>query len=161
MTASAYEAGAVLPTTIIDVGPAALAAPLGKASHTLGTFGEMWLWTGDGVGLFSLVLVARYDGEASGMGARHRLLSEVERIRKPLLGGSEGEAVRAEIAVVPGATAAFVAHVDGIREGVPVHNLVLVATTPDRMHLLHVLTPDTETGRDQALSMASSLRLAS
>ncbi|MER7608014.1 hypothetical protein [Nocardioides sp. NPDC127503] len=143
----------------INVGHAALTAPLRPPSHTQGTYGEMWQWIGDGRSLFSLLLVARCDGEESTTGVRHRLLAEVERISKPIV-PCEDETVRTEIAIVAGARAAFVAHVDGIREGVPVRNLVTAAATYERTYFLHVLVPDTQAGHEQASSVASSLRLA-
>lgn len=158
MTAGASER-TLLETTPTDIGPAVLVAPLGPPSHTHGTYGEMWQWIGDGVTLFSLVLVARNESDESGAGVRHRLLAEVERVGEPLLLASEDETDRQEIAIVPGASAAFMAHVDGVREGVPVHNRVMVATTHDRTYFLHVCAPDTPSGHEQASSMASSLRL--
>ncbi|MFE7224804.1 hypothetical protein ACFU7D_08485 [Nocardioides sp. NPDC057577] len=109
--------------------------------------------------MYSLLLVARYGGEESTTGARHRLLAEVERTSKPISPTCEDETVRAEIAIVSGARAAFVAHVDGIREGVPVRNLVTVATTHERTYFLHVLVPGTQIGHEQASSVAASLRL--
>lgn len=160
MTAGASCPRTELLTAPIDVGPAVLSAPLRPPSHTQGTYGEMWQWIGDGRTLFSLLLTARYEGEESAKGVRHRLIAEVERIRKPILAPSDDESVRTEIAIVSGARAAFVAHVDGIREGVPVRNLVTAAATYERTYFLHVLVPDTQAGHEQASSMASSLRLA-
>ena len=148
-----------LQTTPTDIEPAVLVAPLGRPNHTRGTYGEMWQWIEDGVSLFSLILAVRYEGDESAAGARHRLLAEVERIGKPLVLDSEHEAVRPEIAIVPGASAAFKAHVDGVREDVAVHNVVVVAAAHERTYFLHVLVPDTPSGHEQASSMASSLRL--
>lgn len=145
--------------TSTDIGPAALVAPPGPPSHTYGTYGEMWQWIGDGVSLFSLILVTRYEGDDSASGVRHRLRAELERVGKPLQLASEDGADRTEIAIVPGASAAFIGHVDGVREGVPVHNMVVVATTRERTYFLYVLVPDTPSGHKQASSMASSLRL--
>ncbi len=160
MTAGASVPKKLWPAATINVGHAALTAPLGPPSHTQGTYGEMWQWIGDGRSLFSLLLVARRDGEKSTTGVRHRLLAEVERISEPILPTCEDETVRTEIAIVAGARAAFVAHVDGIRQGVPVRHLVTAAATYERTYFLHVLVPDTQAGHEQASSVASSLRLA-
>lgn len=145
-------------TTLVEVGPAVLVAPFDPPSRTRGTYGEMWQWNGDGVGLFSLVLVARYEDDDSAAGVRYRLLAEVERVGKQFRLASGDEDLRPRVAIVPGANAAFMACVDGVREGVPVHNMLLVATTRERTYFLHVLAPDTLGGREQAAMIASSLR---
>lgn len=159
MTAGSSCPRTELLTDPINIGPAVLSVPPRPPIHTHGTYGEMWQWIGDGRRLFSLLLTARYEGEKSAKGVQHRLIAEVERIREPMLVSSEDEAVRTEVAIVSGARAAFVAHVDGIRDGVPVRNLVMAAATHERTYLFHILVPDTPVGHEYASSVASSFRL--
>lgn len=159
MTEDPSNVTTLLPTTSVQIAAAALVAPHTVPRHIQGTHGEMWQWTGDGTSLFSLVLAVRSDGEESPAGLRHRLIAEVERIARPLRLAPSHKPFRPGIAVVPGARAAFIAHLDGVRDGVPIHNAVLVATRRDEVYVLHVAVPDTHLGREQASKMASSLRL--
>lgn len=142
-----------------DVGPVRLLAPDQAPRHTRGTYGEMWQWIGDGESLISLILAARPSGGDTAHGLRHRLLAEVHRISESLLRSSETGLVHAESAYAPGASASFVARVDGVREGVPLHNVVMMATAQWTNYLLHVAATDTPAGRELASRVSASLRL--
>jgi hypothetical protein len=56
--------------------------------------------------------------------------------------------------------ASFVAHVDGVREGIPLHNAVTMAAARRKIYLLHVAATGTARGRELASTLSSSLRLA-
>lgn len=142
-----------------DLGSVAVDAPSEMPTYTRGTYGEMWQWIGNGHVLLSLIVAARPDDAVSAAGTRHRLLAEVDRIRGPLDLAPDAEWPRTETAYVPGSSASFLAQVDGVRDGIPVSNTVLVAVGSHSTYLLHVAVTDTERGRQLASSIASSLRL--
>lgn len=143
----------------VDLGGIALEAPLGPSTHTVGTYGEMWQWIGDGNRLISLIVAVRPGEQESVGGLRNRLLAETDRVRAHLRHTARGERLRPEVVDVRGAFAAFNVSVDGIREGVKLHNALLVATDRVDTYLVHVAVPDTGTGRRLASSLLSSLRL--
>lgn len=143
-----------------DLGSVVIDAPCEMPTYTRGTYGEMWQWIGNGDVLLSLIVATRPDdAAASAEGTRHRLLAEVDRIRGSLDPDPDAGWPRAEAAYVPGASASFLAHVDGLRDGVTVNNTVLVAADSHGTHLLHVAVTNTESGRRLASATASSLRL--
>ena len=148
-----------MPIGTVDLGGAALAAPLGSPAYTRGTYGEMWQWIGDGGRLISLVVAVRPSVQESAEGARSRLLAETDRIGVPLRDAADGRWPTPEWVDVPGAVAAFKGAVDGTREGVRLHNAVLAATDSVVTYLVHVAVTDTEAGRRLASSLLSSLRL--
>jgi hypothetical protein len=159
MTRQRSGVASILPTAHVDLGSVRLLAPDQAPRHTRGTYGEMWQWIGDGESLISLIVAARPSGDDSAQGLRHRLLAEAHRIREPLVRLSDAGLARAESAYVPGASVSFVAHVDGLREGIPLHNVVMMATTLETNYLLHVAATDTPAGREIASRMSASLRL--
>lgn len=142
-----------------DLGRFALEAPLGPPVRTVGTHGEMWQWIGDGAKLISLVVAVRPSERESVDGLRNRLLAEVERVGSSLRLASDREQLRPEAIDVNGAFAAFSMSVDGIHEGIKLHNVMLVATGGASTFLAHVAVPDTGTARQVASSILSSLRL--
>lgn len=143
----------------VDLRGIALEAPLGPSTHTVGTYGEMWQWIGDGAKLISLVVAVRPSERESVDGLRNRLLAEVERVGSSLRLASDREQLRPEAIDVNGAFAAFSMSVDGIHEGIKLHNVMLVATGGASTFLAHVAVPDTGTARQVASSILSSLRL--
>lgn len=146
-------------TRSVDLGGIALEAPLGPSTHTVGTYGEMWQWIGDGDRLISLIVAIRLGEQESVGGLRNRLLAEADRVRAHLRHTAGGERLRPEVVHVRGAFAAFNLSVDGIREGVKLHNALLVATDRVDTYLVHVAVPDTGPGRRLASSLLSSPRL--
>lgn len=158
MTGHANEDVASAPMRV-DLGSVALAAPRGPRTYTRGTYGEMWQWIGNGSSLISLVVAVRPGAQESVDGVRHRLLAETDRIGASLQRPADGEPPRPELVVVPGAAAAFKVPVDGSREGVRLHNAVLVASDSSATYLVHASVPDTVTGRRLASSLLSSLQL--
>lgn len=150
---------ASVPIRAIDLGGVALAVPFGPRIYTSGTYGEMWQWIGNGKSLISLVVAVRPGAQESIDGVRHRLLAESDRIGAPLRRPSDGERPRPELVDVPGAVAAFKVPVDGIREGVQLHNAVLVASDSAVTYLVHAAVTDTGAGRRLASSVLSSLQL--
>lgn len=159
VTTGHADDAASVSTRAVDLGDVALVAPLGPPTYTRGTYGEMWQWIGNGNSLISLVVAVRPDAWDSVAGVRHRLLAETHRIGAPLRHPADGERPRPEWVDVPGAVAAFKMPVDGIREGVQLHNAVLAASGSAATYLVHVAVTDTETGRRLASSLLSSLQL--
>lgn len=157
-TGHANDEVASVPIRAVGLGGVALAAPLGSPTYTRGTYGEMWQWIGNGNSLISLVVAARPGAQESAGGVRYRLLAETDRISVPLRRPADGERPRPELVDVPGAVAAFKMPVDGIREGVRLHNGVLVASDGAVTYLVHAAVTDTETGRRLASSLLSSLQ---
>lgn len=148
-----------MPTMRTDLGQLRMLAPTSRPRYTRGTHGEMWQWLGDGESLISLILAGRSGGEDSAEGTRHRLLAEVDRISQPLVRSPGSDLVLAEGAHVPGASAAYLARVDGLREGVAVHNAVLMAAIQGTSYLLHVVATDTTAGRELASTLSSGLQI--
>lgn len=158
-TGHANDDVASVPMRLVDLGGVTLAAPLGPPSYTRGTYGEMWQWIGSGDSLISLVVAVRPSAQESVDGIQHRLLAEADRIGAPLRHAADGERPRPELVDVPGAVASFKVAVDGIREGVQLHNAVLVATDSVVTYLVHVAVTDSATGHRLASSVLSSLQL--
>ena len=150
---------ASVPMESVDLGGVSLTAPLGSITYTKGTYGEMWQWIGKGNSLISLVVAVRPGAQESVDGVRHRLLAESDRVSAPTQSPSDRERLRPESVDVPGAIAAFKVQVDGTREGLQLHNAVLVASDSVATCLVHAAVTDTEDGRRLASSLLSSLQL--
>lgn len=148
-------------TTLVPVGLRTLSvrAPDESPTYTRGTYGEMWNWIGDGRAMFSLIVAARAGGEGTDVGVHRRLVTEADRIGRGLVKAPGSDPLRCQELAVAGADAAFLADVDGLREGLPVHNAVLLASGDGRLVLLHVAVPDTSSGHQLASAVTSSLRL--
>lgn len=147
-------------TNHVDLGPVRLLAPDRPPRYTRGTLGEMWQWIGDGENLISLILAARSDSAESAVGVRHRLLAEVQRIGGSLTRSPDAGLASTERAYIPGSSASFIAHVDGVREGILLHNAVVMAAARETSYLLHLAATATPAGRELASRMSLSLRLA-
>ncbi|GGU21677.1 hypothetical protein GCM10007979_20390 [Nocardioides albus] len=119
----------------------------------------MWQWIGDGNSLVSLIVAVRPGEQESVGGLRNRLLAEVDRVRARLRPTAAGELIRPEMVGVRGAFAAFSMSVGGTREGLELHNDLLIATDRVDMYLVHAAVPGTATGRRLASSLLSSVRL--
>lgn len=143
----------------VDLRAVTLAAPIEMPNYVRGTYGEMWHWPGDGRDLITLVLASRGVASESPTGVRHRLLAEVGRVCDSLQRAPGAKPPTAERVDVPGASAAYMSRVDGLRGGVPLHNLVAVAERRGSLYLMHVAALDTVIGRELASKISSSLRL--
>lgn len=148
-----------MPTAHVDLGSVRLLAPEQVPRRTRGTYGEMWQWIGDGESLISLILGKRPGRVDSADGLRHRLLAEADRISESLVRSPKAGQLRAESAYIRGAIASFVACVDGVREGIPLHNVVTMAMAQETSYLLHIAATDTPAGRELASRTSASLRL--
>lgn len=159
--ATGHAAGEVssLTTRLVDLGRMALEAPAWLPTHTVGTHGEMWQWIGDGNNLVSLIVAVRPGEQESVGGLRNRLFAEVDRVRARLRPTAGGKLIRPEMVDVGGAFAAFSMSVSGTREGMELHNDLLIATDRVDMYLVHAAVPGTESGRRLASSLLSSVRL--
>lgn len=142
----------------VHVGGIALEAPLGPPTHTVGTFGEMWQWIGDGKRLFSLIVAVREGKHESVDGLRNRLLAETDRVASSLRPLASGGLRPVEVDV-RGVFAAFKTSVDGTRDGIKVHNALLIATDRVNIYFAHVTAPYSETNRRLASSLLSGVRL--
>lgn len=142
------------------VGSLSIDAPFGAPRHTRGSYGEMWQWIGDGHKMFSVIVASRREEEdESMMGVRGRLAADVARIGSANDQDFDSSAVRQQVAYVPGAQTAFMSIVDGVRDGVGVHNLILIATSQTHTHMTHIAAPDNNEGRNQAAALSASLRV--
>ena len=155
-----FEVTPPMLTKHVDLGPVRLLAPDRPLRYTRGTLGEMWQWVGDGENLISLILAARSGPTESAVGVQHRLLAEVQRIGGSLVRSPGAGLASTERAYIPGSSASFVAHVDGVREGILLHNAVVMAAAPETSYRLHVVATGTQAGRELASRMSLSLGLA-
>lgn len=140
------------------VGSLRIDAPFGSSRRTRGSYGEMRQWIGDGHRMFSLVVAFRDEAEST-MGLRGRLAMEVARVGSTYESDADSGEPRQQVAYVPGSRAAFMSVINGVRDGVGVHNLVLMAAGHTQTHFVHIATPDHDEGRDLAAAVSTSLRL--
>lgn len=140
------------------VGSLRIDAPFGSPRRTRGSHGEMWQWIGDGHKMFSLIVASRDEVEST-MGLRRRLATEVARVGSAYKLDTDPSEARLQVAYVPGSRAAFMSIANGARDGVRVHNLVLMAAGHTQTHLVQIASPDDNEGRDLAAKLSKTLRL--
>ena len=145
--------------TIADLGPVSLPAPVDPPRHVRAAHGHLWQWVGDGLDLYSLSVAVRTTRLGNQAGVRDHLAWEVDQISESLDGGA-GQADRSDVLVlVDGATGSAAADVSGRRLGSAVRNRLIVTTDGRHMHVVRVLVPDHDTGRELAEAVTAALRV--
>lgn len=143
------------------VGPVTTAAPEAEPRHVLASHGHLWQWVGDGRELISLSVTVRRTRLGTPAGVRHHLTWEAQQVRETLEAGTgPGRATDVLVDVV-GASTSAAADVDGRMQGLDVHNRLVVTTDGQYMHVVRILVPDSNAGRELSETISSALRVQS
>lgn len=144
----------------VEVAGLSLRAPDGLPRVFPGAHGRLWQWLGDGnVPLISLTVATRGTQIGTTIGVMRHLNWEVDRLSDTFEDQGDRPYIQ-EIAVnVSGARAASGAVIDGVRSGIRTHNRIVVASDESRMHVIHAMVPDTESGREFAYSLTVGMSL--
>lgn len=134
-------------------------APAGPHRHVQGTNGEMWQWVGDGSDLVTYILAARRQRHRTATAVRHLLNSEMARVTEEYDSAWPARTGDVQIAYVPGSRAAFRSTADGVRCGIQLHDSVLIASDAEGLYMSHIVVPDTDSNRDLAEAVTSSLKI--
>lgn len=148
------------PLTHTDLGPVSLLAPAEPTRDVRATYGHLWQWTGDGEELYTLSVAVRETRLGTPTGVRHHLSWEIDQL--PGAAASDDDGAPAPLAiVVDGSLGTAAADVLARADGARVRHRLLVTTDGDHMHVVRVVVPDTDAGRELAERVASSLRVQS
>lgn len=142
-----------------DIGPVSLLAPEEMTRHVVATHGHLWQWTGDGEELYSLSVAVRETRLGTPTGVRHHLNWEVDQVLEGLAPAPVERTVRSVPTLVDGSLGAAATDVTGETHGAQVRHRVLVSTEGEHMHVIRVVVPDTEEGRELADRITASVRV--
>lgn len=142
-----------------DLGPVSLLVPEEMTRHVVATHGHVWQWTGDGEELYSLSVAVRATRLGTPTGVRHHLNWEVDQVLDGLEPAPSERTVRAVPTLVDGSLGAAASDVTGRTHGAQVRHRVLVSTEGEHMHVIRVVVPDSEAGRELADRVTASVRV--
>jgi len=143
-----------------SAGPIRLLAPSTGEQHTTGTHGEMWQWVGDGGDLISLIVAVRRTRLGTSSGVRQHLTWEFDRLQRTFDPDIAASRQGPEFRPIRGATAVAIGTLTGVRSGIRIHNSVVVTTDRTWMHVIHIMTPDTNRGRSFATTVGDSVEVS-
>ena len=149
------------PLTHTDLGPVSLLAPRELTRDVQATHGHLWQWTGDGEELYTLSVAVRETRLGTPTGVRHHLTWEIDQLPGRDTPRQDGGALVPLAAAVDGSLGTAAADLTDQDHGVPVRHRVVVTTDGDHMHVVRVVVPDTDAGRELAERVSSSLRVQS
>lgn len=142
-----------------DLGPVSLLAPAQPPRHVRATHGRLWQWIGEGTELISLSVAVRETRLGTPTGVRHHLTWEVDQVRSGMDAEPDEPRVADVLIQVEGAVGGAAADVAGRTNGMEVHDRLIVTTEGRHMHVVRILVPDNDAGRELSETVTSSLRV--
>lgn len=143
-----------LQLTNAKLGALAVPAPLSPARTFDGLHGTLWQWVGDGQELISLAVSVREESRlASAWVVEGHLNWKLEE-----LGATTP--LETKVGAVPGALASASGRVSALREGVPTHSGVVVATEGANLYVVHVMVVDSDAGWELVSRVVDGIRIS-
>lgn len=137
----------------VEIGAVSVPAPLSPARTFDGLHGRLWQWVGDGQELISLAVSVREESRlASAWVVEGHLNWKLEE-----LGATAPEP---KVGTVPGAVASASGRVSALRDGVPTHNGVVVATGGKNLYVVHVMAVDSDAGWALVSRVLDAIRMS-